>query len=99
MFRTVYPQDTVVALKALAAFADRDTNRDLYNMLVHIESTGTDNWTQEVQLKKGSYVTYKTFSVSTRVHCEWCALCVIVKCSVKCCERINISLYLVFQSQ
>ena len=57
-------QDTIQALRALKAFADRDPNRGLYSLKIDIESTGTDGWHREIHLYKGSYNNYTTYSVS-----------------------------------
>ena len=52
----VLSQDTLVALQALCEYGKRDTNRDLYNMQIDLESTSTHRWRQNIRLNRENWV-------------------------------------------
>ena len=52
------------AVQALAAYAERDTNRALYDMSITFESTATTGWKKTVHLKKGNFGVLTTLKVS-----------------------------------
>ena len=46
------------------AYAERDTNRALYDLSIKVESTSTSGWKKTVHLEKGKFGVLTTFKVS-----------------------------------
>ena len=63
----LFSQDTLIALQALTEFALRETNRDIYRMLIILESTmsrpGQEPWHTEVHLNKSNFADFNTEQV------------------------------------
>ena len=66
-------QDTVVAMQALVAYAERDTNRALYSMLVDIRPSATTGAQRQVQLTKGNFA--QNFDVTVRSRYYYAYFC------------------------
>ncbi|KAI0207911.1 Complement C3 [Lamellibrachia satsuma] len=56
-------QDTLRATQALVEVAIRDTNKDLYNMVVTLEATAAPAWKQTVRLTRGNFATRHAIKV------------------------------------
>ncbi|CAH1779511.1 unnamed protein product [Owenia fusiformis] len=48
-------QDSIIALEALTKYGEADTNRDLYNMEINLESTASPDWKRTVRLNKDNF--------------------------------------------
>ncbi len=48
-------QDTLVCYEALAQYAIRESNRDIYQMEVTLESTASTNWQEVVRLNMTNF--------------------------------------------
>ena len=57
-------QDTLRATQALVEYALRDTNRDLYRMLINIEASSTPYWKKSVHLQRGTFSTINVIKVN-----------------------------------
>lgn len=57
-------QDTIVAMEALMEFAQVDTHRNVFDMVLSVESTANPSWKAYSYLSKHNYTTLQTHSVS-----------------------------------
>ena len=58
-------QDTLVAMTALFKFTQVDPNRNVFDLMVRLESTATPTWYREHLLTKTDYTTLYRDSVSS----------------------------------
>ncbi|KAK2155359.1 hypothetical protein LSH36_242g07003 [Paralvinella palmiformis] len=56
-------QDTLAAVRALTKFAERQTNREFYNMLVESVATSSPEWGTTFHMERGQIHGYETSSI------------------------------------
>ena len=64
-------QDSIACLQALVEYADRDTNRALYNVAVTVEATSMGNWSSIVALDSTNWPDQQHVDVSVP-QCSGC---------------------------
>ncbi len=61
-----FEQDSIMALKALTAYGERDTNRELYNIEVQVQATSmsTNDFDEYVKLNQNNWMQMQNVDVS-----------------------------------